>query len=292
MNEFLYLSKLYGGLSELVQAGGGNISVKNFKTNEMIIKSSGYNLSDITDKEGYTILNIQQLKDFVNLTDYDLNNNIIKGGNPSIETFFHLFLKKYTVHLHPTLINIYMCSNKKLPNINSKYIVINYFKPGIELSNEIYAKYNGEKIIFLVNHGVIFTSDDITDLKELINDCYNCFKTNINLNIFEDLMSYEILINKYPNKFIYKIPQLYQNKFKTDIISYTPDIAVYLLNSIIKYDNTYYIIGNSKYKCYQIFEVLLSYFTLDENNANINLTEKQISEVVTWDKEVYRQNIK
>jgi len=284
MDDFLYLSRLYGGLDELVQAGGGNISVKNYQKNEIIIKSSGYNLADVSDIDGYTILNTLNLNNFTNLVDNDLNVNIVKGGNPSIETFFHLFLKKYTVHLHPTLINIFMCSNMKMPTINEQYITIDYYKPGIELSNEIYKIYNKENVIFLKNHGVIFTSDSIGELKHTINNCYNCFCNNHNL-----LLSYEKLLNNHEKKCIYKIPGIYQNKLKCNIISYTPDIAIYLLNSVVNHDGIYYIIGNSKYKCYQIFEVLLSYFTLSENNANIGLTDSQISELISWDKEKYRQ---
>lgn len=292
MEEFLYLNRLYGSLNELVQAGGGNISVKNDK-NEMIIKSSGYAFSDITKDSGYTILKLINFNDLLKSNNYDLTNLIINGTTPSIETYFHLFLKKYTIHLHPTLINIYMCSNKELPRLNESFIIIDYFKPGIELSKEIYNKYNNENIIFLKNHGIIFTSDNIDNLKTSINNCYSEFIKITKKYNFTNLESFEKLLLKYPDKSLLKISTYYQQKINIkNMIPYTPDIIVYLNNSLIEYENDIYIVANSKIKCYQILEIIKSYVILVESCSNTVLSKQQIDDLLLWDKEKFRTNIK
>jgi len=285
--EFLYLNKLYG-LDELVQAGGGNISIKHaVNSNTIIIKSSGFNFHDVTQHDGFAILKLINYDELINC-NYDLTNLIISGKNPSIETYFHLFLKKYTVHLHPTLINIYMCSNRELPILNTPYVIIDYFKPGVNLSNEIYKKYNGENIIFLKNHGVVFTSDNLDELKQLIYECYNKFIDNSNTqHIFTDLQSYEELIKLYPNKILLKLTTQYK---KQNIVAYTPDIVVYLNDSIIEYNNDVYIASVSKYKCYQILEVLNSYNCIHNNQCNLVLSCEQQHELLNWDREKIRIN--
>ena len=114
----------------------------------MIIKTSGFILGNTTVDNGYCYL--------------DLNGNIINGGTPSMETYFHLFTKKYTVHLHfiPIIIN-----NLKLDNFELNHQIIDYYPPGELLANKIKEKYNSKlDIIFLKNHGIILTSNNINEL--------------------------------------------------------------------------------------------------------------------------------
>ncbi|ATZ80615.1 putative class II aldolase [Bodo saltans virus] len=270
INDFVKLCHLYGGLDELVQAGGGNISIKYIEhdTQKIIIKASGYNLSDVTFDKGYSILDCNCA-----------NLNIFYGEKPSIETYFHLFLNKYTVHLHPTLINIFMCSNSKLPVLAYNHITIDYYKPGLDLSNEIKKKYNNENIIFLKNHGVIFTHDDIEILKKIINNCYYVFSNY-------KLSDYENIFYSHPNKNIMKIDY----KIILPIIPYTPDIVIYLFNSILNYNNETYIISDTKYKCYQILEVLKSYIILNNNNNLTPICYEEVQSLLLRDDEKYRLN--
>ena len=68
------LSKYCGERFDLVQAGGGNISVKSY--NLMFIKASGINLTNVDENNGYVTINNDLL-----INDINSNNiceNIIK----------------------------------------------------------------------------------------------------------------------------------------------------------------------------------------------------------------------
>jgi len=294
MNEFVHLSHLYGNLDELVQAGGGNVSVKT--PDYMIIKASGYNLSDVTESDGFVKLDNGAINDYNDLSMLVLDSYIINNINnlvPSIETYFHLFLSKYTVHLHPTLVNIYLCSNKQMPILDHKHIMINYAKPGIELANHIYNKYNKEPIVFLRNHGVIFTSDDINELKLIINNTYYKFLLAYeNDYLFTNLYDYSKLFDKYPGKVVYRIPQVYQHELQAPIVSYTPDIGIYLLNTVVRHKGIMYLVANTKYKCLQILEVINSYIMLKQNGSDQVLGANDMNQLIGWNREQYRLNLK
>lgn len=299
MEDFVYLCKLFGGLNELVQHGGGNISIKN--DSEFIIKSSGFALSEVNKDIGYVIMDLGKLKqiNFLDNNEPDLKNMIIKNINPSIETYFHIFLKKYVVHLHPTLINIELCKKNPIINIDEEYIFIDYIKPGYDLSREIFKQYKNERLIFLKNHGIIFSADTLQEIKELIIKTFASFNIN---DPFLDIKNYIDLYDNIckNNEILFKVPYEY-NKIlgcfpDLYIKSYTPDIIVYLgskinNDSVLYIDNgNIYIKSDTKYKCYKILEVLESYYYLYINNS-ISIKEKEINDVKNWDKEIFRQNI-
>lgn len=299
MEEFIYLCRMFGGLNELVQYGGGNISIKN--KNELIIKSSGFALADINKENGFVILDLEKIKqiDFTSDIEPNLKNFILKNNNPSIETYFHIFLKKYVVHLHPTLINMELCKYKPNIKINNDFLLIEYIKPGYDLAKEIYKKYNNEQIIFLKNHGVIFTTDTLDDMKHLISNTFNSFKkTEDFINIKKYIELYDKICKN--NEILFKVSHEYSKYIPslTTIKSYTPDIIVYLgstindTNSILYiFDNNIFIKSDNKYKCYKIFEVLESYFYLDINKSNA-IHKQEIYSIQNWEKEIFRQNLK
>jgi hypothetical protein len=174
-----------------------------------------------------------------------------------------------------------MCSDKKLPNLNENYLIIDYFEPGKILSDEIKKVYTNEHIIFLKNHGVIFTHNDYSRLKHIINDCYFLF-SNYKLN------NYEKIKCNHNNDIIIKT----QFKNILPIIPLTPDIIIYLNDSIFQDDNDdniVYIIAKTKYKCYQILEVLNSYMIL-KNTANTFLSTNDKLTLTNRQDEIYRLN--
>lgn len=179
MRDFIKISKYSGMREDLVQAGGGNSSFK-ISEKEMVIKSSGYQLSDITETDGYALVNPQIIKerfygakDLNALTDVDsrliLNDAFIQGGKPSIETFLHVILMKYTLHTHPIVVNALTCrkSGKDiLKKLFPESLYVPYATPGIELA-KVYLKTYWEDIdcnrapdiVFLQNHGLIVSAD-------------------------------------------------------------------------------------------------------------------------------------
>jgi HAD superfamily hydrolase (TIGR01549 family) len=182
LNKLKKLSKYVGERFDLVQAGGGNTSVK--LNNIMYIKESGVHLTTIDESNGYVVIDNHKLMcDIENnntkdVLQYNLFGNKKRG---SIETFMHSILKEYTVHIHPIQTNRILVSNEARQICNKlfpKALVIDYVTPGIKVCNEIKNKYNGENLIFLINHGIIITSDKIEDIYYLLEDVINKYTEN------------------------------------------------------------------------------------------------------------------
>jgi putative hydrolase of the HAD superfamily len=179
-NELCYfenINKRYGERLDYTQAGGGNTS---FKMDDlMFIKSSGIKLSDIKTNNGYTIVNNKSL---YNDVSNNIKNNIedykyILNSKPSIETYMHSFLKKYVIHLHIAFLNTILVKNdarnilnKMYKNISEKILIIDYISPGYSLSLEIHKSYKNEDIIFLLNHGIILTSNNYKSINDNLNE--------------------------------------------------------------------------------------------------------------------------
>ena len=177
INRFIDISNEIGSDVAFVQAGGGNTSVK-LSTKEMLIKSSGIYLKDMTPNSGFCNVNFPEIKEYhYNLIDDEekysqkLNESVIKGvGRPSMETGFHALIPhKYVIHSHPVYLNVLLCSNKGEDMTSS---IFNYFNwvsttaPGKYLSLEILRILDQKKqlkdveIFFLENHGLIISSND------------------------------------------------------------------------------------------------------------------------------------
>lgn len=301
--ELIFLSKYFGQSVLNTQGPGSNISIK-FQ-NCMFIKSSGAVLANINEYNGYCLVNNDSvLKQLQN----NLNNNKIEeckifgNSRPSMETYFHCFLNKYTVHIHFTLANIFLCSNNLsiLDNIKYPYVIIDYYQPGIILAHEIYKKMNNNAVIyFLKNHGIIICNDSLEQIIEIYEYLFCYFDTILNNQYKNHFNSF--IINKnyyhYHNKscvvkYIDYNPDLIKN-----MIYCFPDLAIFIENikiinycdtdnieSFIKDDNKNYdiiIINNDVYivsenllKIYNIIELLDTYKILAEYNiVDINNIE-------------------
>ena len=124
MQGFIRISKYAGMRNDLAQAGGGNTSVK-LDDQVMLVKSSGFQLADVSENSGYSKIDYRLIVDYFKenllvdrqsaetaveqtvLTE-DAGNALLTkaqmaGGRASIETFLHAVTGKYTLHSHPTL---------------------------------------------------------------------------------------------------------------------------------------------------------------------------------------------
>lgn len=233
INNFVEISKYAGERFDLVQAGGGNSSVK-LDSGEMLIKASGFLIGDMNANSGYSkvdtkkIANIVKNEDIRNEKDKrkreEISSSLVKEATldtknrPSIETLLHSLLHKYTLHTHPVVVNmIVVQKNYKeiLEEIfqDEKIAIVEYKTPGIELalaldSGELNKHEDMPNIIFLQNHGLIVSSKFKQDIKRLT----------------------ELVLEK-----IEKYLQIDMSKYKlTNKISY-------LLNSIEKHTNISYL---------------------------------------------------
>lgn len=195
LNDLLDLSYYTGCRFDYVQAGGGNTSVKT-ENGEMLIKASGYLLSEMDKEKGYSIVDNKKVLEILQVlkvkSDFSkreldtlagkmLQELILSGERPSIETFLHSLLYKYTAHVHSIAINIHSSKSgwkEKLALISSEALFVDYKTPGIELAlemlkeiDEYTLKFNRlPKIIFLQNHGLIISSDQYSEVLSLMEE--------------------------------------------------------------------------------------------------------------------------
>ena len=313
VNEVVFLSKYFGQSILNVQGPGGNISVK---LNEMLfIKSSGCILGNISHNDGYCIVDKKICDTMISTNTNKIIDAKIYGSNvPSMETYFHSFMKKYTVHLHFTLSNIYFCSNNKdeinIEDFKYDNIVIDFFIPGIELANEIYKCYNDNcNIYFLKNHGIIITGNTISEIISYYEYIFNYFNTKLNNPYLHESICHELNKIYFMNNItvVIKHVNLPINIFHNMIICF-PDMAVFVKNifelttleefknnfhpyDIILYNNQVYCISETIIKLHSLIEILESYKTIYlHNNGNISLIQNSL-QIQNMPEEKYRQSL-
>jgi hypothetical protein len=235
----------------------------------------------------------------------------------------HSILKKYTVHLHPIQINRILVSKKATEIINEIYpnsLIIEYLTPGIKVCNKIKEKYNDENIIFLLNHGIIVTSDDINQIYNLINDVLIKFESYQQINF--DNYKHTNIISKTLNTVfnVSNVSYLCQdeviNKYFTqnmDLFKHPisfPDELIYCgvkylfgLENIDHYKSLYdeypkiiiengliFINSHSLTKCKEIEDVLKSNLIILDSTIEKNyLSSDEICFLNNWDAEKYRK---
>ena len=182
INDLVKLSHSIGNHISYAQGGGGNTSIK-IDNNYMLIKASGYKLSDMNINHGYCTVNYKDIVNIINnepqtnISESELYENIKKSSlddqTPSIETGFHSLLPfKCIAHSHSVYTNILTCSmegyevSKKIFN-DLDILWVDYKNPGKYLTYEIAKKYSNQKVVFLKNHGLIVCEDNIKSLISL-----------------------------------------------------------------------------------------------------------------------------
>ena len=282
VNTLVKMSKYAGERFDLVQAGGGNSSVK-YDNGEMIIKASGFLLSDVTETNGYSkvytkqIANIVKNSNVINEKDKRIresitsklvkNATIDKINRPSIETLLHSFLYKYTLHTHPVVVNI-LVIRKDWKNILKSIFMgeniafVDYKTPGIELALELDSELSNfdsiPSIIFLQNHGLIITSQDKKDIElkteyviekieKYLKIDMDRYKTTNKITYFLNSIQKNNNIS-YLSEDIYLNEQLESNKKLFTLTPFCPDSLVYCGISCVIIDNLLDIETIEKYK--------------------------------------------
>jgi rhamnose utilization protein RhaD (predicted bifunctional aldolase and dehydrogenase) len=194
MDKFVWASRFLGSRFDLVQAGGGNTSVKNGE--QLFVKASGLSIGDISHTSGFATLSLpilrQELfalmasdwrektkKELEVVGNFILEQTHIEGGRPSIETFLHAVFKKYTFHTHPVSVNSFVASEAGFNCLKALYpaaLFADYATPGIELLlamaefiEEAEAS-EGSAVIFLKNHGLIVSSNNAEEAIDITNE--------------------------------------------------------------------------------------------------------------------------
>lgn len=323
---FSDLSRYCGERFDLVQAGGGNSSVK---INEwLIIKASGYSMANININSGYVVINNLKLKNDIllnkvkEITEYNIFGNL----RASIETFMHATLKKYVLHLHPIQLNRVLVSKNAREIINILFpcsLILDYFTPGIKLCNELKSKYTIENIVFLLNHGIIICSDVVEEIYDLLNMVLVLFEKYENVNYdsykFTNILSRHILdifnveTVSYLSEDLVINSFLHKNSNSLKIRHTFPDSLIYCgievcfmysMNDLVEYKIKYgespkIIVVNNKYiyinantiqKCREIEDVFKSSLLILDTKYNKELLKPdEICYLNNWDAEKYRK---
>ena len=176
--DFIDMSKYAGMREDLVQAGGGNSSVK-LTNSKMLIKASGFQLAELSENVGYCEVNHRIIVEYFNQDNFEISEAARKKflvlrcffaegilQRPSIETFLHSITKKYTLHTHPTVVNMLASTEsgwKTLKNLFPNSLFVEYETPGIKLAVKYFESFKAfgknADTILLKNHGLVVSSD-------------------------------------------------------------------------------------------------------------------------------------
>ena len=274
------LCRRFGHLEDLVQAGGGNISVK-VSDSISLIKSSGVALCDVTKDKGYTVYDHGTLS--ANL-DVPLDAVVVAGPAPSLETYFHCFLKRIVVHLHPTAMLPRLC-RKTVPD------AIPYCKPGVDLAKLIRSSWKGEPTLLLQNHGLIITGETVEEVMEVSSRIYELYRSerSIPLPLFWSVQDI------FPDHYVYKVCHAETGVYLPilhafNVRNLTPDIALFLHKAIHTDGPFLFLHAPTKSKCLAILEVLRSYCECVSPELHA-LTEMQVADILYWPAELNRKTM-
>ncbi|MBP2657675.1 MAG: Methylthioribulose-phosphate dehydratase [Firmicutes bacterium] len=246
--QFVAMSKYAGMREDIIQAGGGNSSVK-LEDDRMLIKASGVQLADLTEESGYTVVNPKVIIEFFNNKTVDeinasdenklLNDSLISGMRPSIETFLHSITDIFTLHSHPMLVNVLTAREQGIEVLKSLFphaLMVDYATPGINLAKEYFKTYNNankEKIfdvIFLKNHGLIVSGKTGKEVVE---------KTEKVLLMIEDYLKVNMQAYHDVTKIFFEIQKI--SLLKNKIVYLSNDININMsLNKLGGLWNSYF----------------------------------------------------
>ena len=246
-------SKHIGARISDVQGGGGNTSVKYDKY--MSIKASGYALKDLSDKGGFSVMDLESLKVFLN--DKNLTQDKFdkllgsfttskKYNKPSMEAGLHAVIDyAYVAHTHSVFVNIFTCSmegKKILLELFPSALWVSYATPGLDLFKQFCNSINNipasPKIIFLENHGLIICSDDHEEIIDLNDEINNKLISKFRLSeliVGKDLSRENLKNLLFPDQAVYL--EKIKNTADADLsvsAKETVSVVNYLLSSMTK----------------------------------------------------------
>ena len=315
-NELIYTSKLFGQSIVNIQGQGGNISIKTQTPNNnlLLIKSSGAILGNMEKNNGFCIVdNNGCLSLLKNSSSTSLSSTKVFGYKvPSMETYFHCFMKKYTVHTHFTLSNKFLCCNKVnlLDGLEIKHKIIDYYPPGLILAQKIYEEYDEDiDLYFLKNHGLIITNNNLTELIDLYKRVFDYFNNLLDNKYTDEIIVFkinELLYHNFNKSVVCRTFNLNSNYNINNPIKYCfPDLAVYFqkiskiecledinnfinIPDLIIYNNKYILIGETLSKLYCMIETMDKYIDLCDDYENLISIDNNY--IQNMEQEKYRKN--
>ena len=318
------MSRYCGERFDLTQAAGGNSSVK--VGGLMLIKSSGYGLSDIDMKAGYSIVdNARLARDLLDGRAILLDEYLLfSKRKASIESYMHALLGKYTLHLHPLQVNEILTAVDGKARIEALFpeaLVIDYVTPGRGIA-ELLLDRQHKGVIFLMNHGLIITAatadEAITLLESVLQKCADHIGRNYSSHLEVNRLS--ALLNRVTGQdgltYLSEDAVIRENFSQLDNIYPTfPDAVVYCgvevlylaaideqevlafmarrgMPKLLVFKNELYIFDASLKKCRETETVLKSVLLLNlTDGARTRLSEVEVNFLNNWEAEKYRKTL-
>ena len=322
--DFISISQEIGSQKNLVQGAGGNTSYK--EDNIMWVKASGTWLSEATLKDIFVAVDYKKIKKNIeNKTNNPTSDSVISKSilRPSIETTLHALMPhKVVIHTHPVDVLTWLVAENGEMLIDDKltdfsWCWIPYTKPGENLTNAIKEKLKNKSvdILFLQNHGLVVGGNSCDEAINKMNKLISKLKVKPrDLNVLDNE-----LLNQYAKTLDMRIPKYSSIKsLALDEVSFNfcnirggvifPDQAVFLgasipcfndLNAINKEtpllvikDKGVFVSCSSKKDVDEILLSLAEVLLRLEKEQTIRYLEKdEISSLLDWDAEKYRQNL-
>ncbi len=277
IEDLIEISRFFGANKDYTLAGGGNTSYKN---EEYIwVKASGSALATI-DEEGFAQLDrkeVQKIRSKEYSTDEQIREVQVKEDliaanvypekkkRPSVETSFHELINyPFVVHMHPTHTNALMCavnSEEECKRLFGEKVMYIPYAPGYKLFKAVeramipYREQFGRdpEIIFLENHGVFVSGNNISGIKDHYLDITHTILEEIKnasefqkLEIKEDITRFIPAIKmiagarvaKLRHSSLHSLFYSSAEAFKRASLPFTPDIIVYCKSEYIYLENT------------------------------------------------------
>jgi rhamnose utilization protein RhaD (predicted bifunctional aldolase and dehydrogenase) len=287
MQGFIQISRYAGMREDLAQAGGGNSSVK-LEDNTLRVKSSGVQLAEINEDYGFVDVS---MPGFLPISD----------GRPSIETALHaLTPNKYTLHTHPTLVNMLLVNDEGTQRLSKLFpgcAVAGYAPPGKKLAKLVQdAKPDYAKPIFLKNHGLIICADTAEDVVKKTEYVVNRIARYLNIDNSAYTAATE-LSGKTDKAVVYYCRNaLLENMAKRGEFrfDFCPDCVVYLKDAIKLHNGHFYVMADSIKKAKEIESVLVFAAEVAEYNRDNPIDYLPVEEqhsLVGRDDEKYRKSL-
>lgn len=173
IKSLITLSNLVGGQINLVQGGGGNISIKDGSI--MYIKASGTPLKAMSEKKGWVAIDSQGAM-------------LVAHGEqrPSMEWPMHLLLPRVVIHCHSVYANLWLCRNGGMLVLSKQLsayqpMLIPYTTPGTDLAKAIQQQLTASlpRILLLENHGLIICGETVNETLGLLSEINTLLMTTV-----------------------------------------------------------------------------------------------------------------
>jgi rhamnose utilization protein RhaD (predicted bifunctional aldolase and dehydrogenase) len=324
-SEFTALRELSAGLGAdplLVQAAGGNTSIK--QDGVMWIKASGTWLMDALSKNIFVALDLTRLSDALSSNDpacescldfvrQDLNALDLR---PSIETSVHgLMPQEVVLHVHCVNTIAWAIRNDAEEQLSSRLTEFNwsfipYARPGLQLARAISNHLNpGSDVMVLQNHGLAVAADTVAQAEALLRSVVAKLQCEVRAlaepdfrNLNEMCSNTNFTPAKHP---LAHAPALDQQALELGCANaYYPDHVVFLGTSVpadmasnapaIAVPGKGVLVRRDAKPAIEPMLVCLgNVFLRTSVDAKLKaLTSAEISQLLNWDAEKYRQSLK